>query len=375
MATARSSWRPPWLETQTAAAPGVDAAPGVVGRSTPLTTTGRPVRLAPASRRPAGRGRWPSRRPGESPYAGREVGARARPGRRRPRRRRRRRRTCVPTTGVSAVSTTARGPGGDGALSSGRHACRAVGGDVDLQPPGDPGRGDVREACDPALLETTMQGRRPRRAPGPSPPRPRGGPRAAAWWARSPNGGRSGVPSSDVPRCRPRSRRAAPAAGTGRARQAARRLAGGDAVAGALRGRSGSTGSGSSSRRRERPRAPSPNRVPVGSGQPTSTPARFFLPRRSTSQEPPSRSAVGRARASGSVDALVVEVGAALADRAPGLALALRPGRSSTSRSTTPAARRPADLGGAGLAQRGRQGRARRARGGRRRRTARPPRP
>ena len=42
----RSSWRPPWLETQTAAAPASTHRRASSGRSTPLTTTGSPVARA-----------------------------------------------------------------------------------------------------------------------------------------------------------------------------------------------------------------------------------------------------------------------------------------------------------------------------------------
>ena len=56
--------------------------------------------------------------------------------------------------------------------------------------------------------------------------------------------------------------------------------------------------------------------------QPSSTPARFFLPRRSTSQEPASRSS-SPGTCSTSVIALVVQVGAALGDGAARIALAL----------------------------------------------------
>ena len=60
---ARSSWRPPWLDTHTAATPASTHRRASSGRSTPLTTTGRPVLLGQPGHVGLGRGRWPCRRP------------------------------------------------------------------------------------------------------------------------------------------------------------------------------------------------------------------------------------------------------------------------------------------------------------------------
>ena len=163
-ATARSSWRPPWLETQTAAAPGVDAAPGVVrvqhaldhdraGRwrsaSQAMSCGPRSVafsaprwsscRVREVHPQPAGLDDVPDRRAGSSYF--------------------------VPTTGVSAVSTIARAP-----ASTARSTHRAA----------SPSRSAVTYICShqrtpvaaisangvPALLETTSSEPASRRGPG-----------------------------------------------------------------------------------------------------------------------------------------------------------------------------------------------------------------
>ena len=81
---ARSSWRPPWLDTHTAAAPASTHRRASSGRSTPLTTTGRPVVSASQARSDSAevRGLVGTRRRRRTPARSSPGGS---PGRRRPR--------------------------------------------------------------------------------------------------------------------------------------------------------------------------------------------------------------------------------------------------------------------------------------------------
>ena len=206
----------------------------------------------------------------------------------------------------------------------------------------------------PALLETHHHRPGRRAWPGPSPAHHRDGPPAAGWSARCPTArGRA---------CQQRHREVHLGHVAQHVRQEPYVAPAGGASSAVLTesrapwARYSKTGAG----RAPRARSSSPASQVTAD---LATPAKFFLPRRSTSQPPASRSDGGRPGV-GVGDPLVVEVGAALGHRAPGLALAGSTSPESTSRSTTvgssaPAStrdgrrprERPGQGGGARLAQ------------------------